>query len=302
MPSPSHRRAGFTLIELLVVIAIIASLAALLVPVLGMVRDAARTVNCLSNQRQIGLVFGVFANNNDGYIPSSESVVDEANGIVPPYEYGSSSVHDLWGWWQGFLWPYICEATGAPESSLNTTIGTGGGYGAFRCPSAFATPALIRNSPGEAGKPLAWIATSYGLNSELHNYDLNGGPLNSGGRPFANRHQYRLFGAPHLTEIPLLTDMVGIDTNGFAKSAWGVNPPCKVDGKIYYGTGAAPWNDGALPYGIRANHRRNRANVLFYDLHVSTVDPGRLCGNGAVCTGWGNGSPSPLPHVWYGNW
>ncbi|MHB0999920.1 MAG: DUF1559 family PulG-like putative transporter [Armatimonadota bacterium] len=60
---------GFTLIELLVVIAIIAILAAILFPVFAKAREAARATSCLSNMKQLGTAFQMYANEHDNMYP-----------------------------------------------------------------------------------------------------------------------------------------------------------------------------------------------------------------------------------------
>ena len=62
-------RPAFTLIELLVVIAIIAILAAILFPVFARAREAARTIACGSNQRQMGLALAMYAQDYDERTP-----------------------------------------------------------------------------------------------------------------------------------------------------------------------------------------------------------------------------------------
>jgi prepilin-type N-terminal cleavage/methylation domain-containing protein len=59
------RTRGFTLIELLVVIAIIAILAAILFPVFARARESARKTACLSNEKQLGLGFMMYAQDYD---------------------------------------------------------------------------------------------------------------------------------------------------------------------------------------------------------------------------------------------
>jgi prepilin-type N-terminal cleavage/methylation domain-containing protein/prepilin-type processing-associated H-X9-DG protein len=62
---------GFTLVELLVVSGIIALLISILIPVLGRARDKANQTACLSNLRQIGTAFRMYAGDNKDWCPFS---------------------------------------------------------------------------------------------------------------------------------------------------------------------------------------------------------------------------------------
>jgi prepilin-type N-terminal cleavage/methylation domain-containing protein/prepilin-type processing-associated H-X9-DG protein len=67
-------RKGFTLVELLVVIGIISILIAMLLPALNKAREAAKTVQCLSNIKQVMFGLTRYAQDNRGSLPYSSGL------------------------------------------------------------------------------------------------------------------------------------------------------------------------------------------------------------------------------------
>ncbi|MDR1279757.1 MAG: DUF1559 domain-containing protein [Opitutaceae bacterium] len=120
---------AFTLVELLTVVAIIGILAGILIPVAGRVRESARTTQCLSNIRQLGLAYQLF-------------LTDQKDRLPPFYDTGFDG-----GAGMAALRPYVQIREGGPLVE-----------GVFSCPTA--KPLLEQKYTN------TWLRNSYFQNRE----------------------------------------------------------------------------------------------------------------------------------------
>jgi len=88
---------AFTLVELLVVIGIIALLISILLPALSRARKSANTTKCLSNLRQVGTAFQLYATEFKGTIPVVRQDIPDIDGATAKWNI----------WWTDIIAPYV---------------------------------------------------------------------------------------------------------------------------------------------------------------------------------------------------
>lgn len=147
--SPGTRT--FTLVEMLVVIAVIATLAAMLMPLLQKSIETGQSVFCKSNLRQVGIATYVYSDVYGGTLPPYRFIFIDCNGSVQPrgFASGLAACINLPNSSQAlaYISTTSMDSSGNLPGFTNRNIST-----IFRCPSdPYPDPSLMRNYPSSYG-------------------------------------------------------------------------------------------------------------------------------------------------------
>ncbi|MEA2709666.1 MAG: hypothetical protein QOF78_2267 [Phycisphaerales bacterium] len=269
MRNASTRRA-FTLVELLVVIGIIAILISVLLPTLSRARKAARSAQCLSNVRQLGMAFLMYTNTYRRSIPF----------------YQNSEEQGLWiGQLRG-VYSRIDASRTCPEAwePFNTTTPTERTGTAFNCWGPATGAAFIGTQTG-----------SYGFNGWLYWFNTattpsRGAPVAAPALPFTlgypdpQRDWFKVPFAKRGAEIPVFGDSVWVD--GWPRPDDGVPLNLNVGMYITSGNTGIPDQNFDTTSGKGGRHlgrwgiaRHQRGiNMVFADGHAAPVPLRELWG------------------------
>lgn len=252
------RRNGFTLVELLVVIGIIALLISILLPALNKAREAAYTVACLSNERQIAQAIFMYADANKGSLPDAFN-----------YAFNVPQTR-----WHGLILPYL-GATFKPSAKTDVAV--------YLCPAhqSMRGPEFGTNL-GTTGLSGLDYAVNYGAAGGLFAW------TNYSGTP--GSHSARMTQVRHPSNIFMLMD-AGISVyapfGAFSTQyigtpyapplpnpyQWSLDLDYNNDGFLDTDSGWLNGNGSApVPYNGAEFRHNKRVNVVFMDGHAAPLD------------------------------
>ncbi len=244
-------RRAFTLIELLVVIAIIAILAAILFPVFAQAKEAAKKTQCVSNQKQLGLGFLMYASDADDVFPNPGGGTSIASGGGPAT-----------GWIQpngNGIWPYV-KSRSLTSASANM----------YSCPNAANYGGSLAGAMPYDDKQRSFIMNDYLRAYHPGSYATNITVVSGVPDAFASGiSQTQL---DHAAELILLYEGAQNSTI----TATSTSAQTNRNGSPYHRrTAGASTRTGAtigFPIGMHSSNRQ--ANFLFADGHVKNNAPG----------------------------
>ena len=249
---------AFSLLELLITVTIVALLAALMLPVLALVRESSRSAVCLDNLRQIGLGDMAYAADHRGMMTPSKIEFETYDAGQSPDWAGSWNTS-----WMEQLFPYLAKNANRADSKE-----------VYTCPQAKLERRAVQ-----------WLST-YGANGSVDPFcsDYRG---NKPGRPDRSRWSYtRAMQIPRPSEVIGFMDAsvnsVGTSTETLLYSnyqdvhelrkteIWRAESP--VDGPYGVGTWYNNANSDSNAYFPRWRHQRNtRGGAVFVDGHAAVL-------------------------------